>query len=113
MNALKISTASPASASYVLFQQHPAVVVMQVQTKWRFSCILDLPWKPRLAAAGGTTHLIDGGRVVKHIEAWDVEPSRVVAQLLTPAAKVNSSTQTEQSSRVSMCSEHSCWLNHN
>lgn len=26
-------------------------------TSWRFSAILDLPWKPRLAAAGGTTHV--------------------------------------------------------
>lgn len=25
----------------------------EVVTKWRFSCVLDLPWKPALAAAGG------------------------------------------------------------
>eukprot|EP00955_Chlamydomonas_euryale_P112402 366130-Chlamydomonas_euryale.AAC.29 len=25
-----------------------------VNTKWRFSCILDLPWRPRLAAAACT-----------------------------------------------------------
>jgi len=24
----------------------------KVQTKWRFSCVLNLPWKPLLAAAG-------------------------------------------------------------
>ena len=30
-----------------------------VVTKWRFSCILDLPWRPLLAAAGaGHTQLL-------------------------------------------------------
>lgn len=28
-----------------------------LRTKWRFSAILSLPWRPRLAAAGGTTHV--------------------------------------------------------
>ena len=39
-----------------------------------------LPWRPRLAAAGGTTHVFDAdsGKVVKHIERWDVEPGKVV-----------------------------------
>lgn len=39
-------------------------------TRWRFSCLLDLPWRPRLAAAGGTTHVIDPARglVVRHEE---------------------------------------------
>ncbi len=31
----------------------------ELVTKWRFSAILDLPWRPRLAAAGGTTHVFD------------------------------------------------------
>lgn len=46
-----------------------------VQSEWSFSCVLDLPWKPRLAAAGGTTHVfsLETGRVVKHIERWDIE----------------------------------------
>ncbi len=57
-----------------------------VVTKWRFSCILDLPWRPLLAAAGGTTHVIDPsvGKVVKHIESWDVEPGKVVGMLFKP-----------------------------
>jgi hypothetical protein len=39
-------------------------------TKWKFSAILDLPWRPRLAAAGGTKHVLDPrtNLVVKHIE---------------------------------------------
>ena len=31
----------------------------EVRTKWRFNALLQLPWKPRLAAAGGTKHVID------------------------------------------------------
>ena len=30
--------------------------------------------------------LQETGRVVKHIESWDVEPSKVVQQLLKPAS---------------------------
>lgn len=62
----------------------------ELRTKWRFSAILDLPWKPLLAAAGGTTFVFDGksGLVTKHIESWDVEPARVLRQLLKPSAKV-------------------------
>ena len=31
----------------------------ELRTKWKFSATLDLPWKPVLAAAGGTTHVFD------------------------------------------------------
>jgi hypothetical protein len=63
----------------------------ELRTKWRFTAILaGLPWRPVLAAAGGTTFVFDdaSGRVVEHIEEWDVEPARVVRQLLKPSAKV-------------------------
>ncbi len=30
-----------------------------LKTKWRFSAVLDLPWKPLLAAGGSTTHVFD------------------------------------------------------
>mmetsp|Transcript_35916 Transcript_35916/g.49845 ORF Transcript_35916/g.49845 Transcript_35916/m.49845 type:complete len:322 (+) Transcript_35916:78-1043(+) len=61
----------------------------EVVTSWRFSCILQLPHRPKLAAAGGTTHVFDesSGRVIKHIERWDVDPGTVVKQLLKPAAR--------------------------
>jgi len=61
-----------------------------VATEWRFSCILDLPWRPALAASGGTRHVIDEetNSVVKHIERWDVEPVKVLKQLLKPASKI-------------------------
>lgn len=64
-----------------------------LRTKWKFSGILDLPWKPRLAASGGTTHVFDPitGRVVDHIESWDVSPGDVVRTLLKPSSKVPTS----------------------
>ena len=31
----------------------------KVTTKWRFSCVLGLPWRPILAASGGTDHYFD------------------------------------------------------
>ena len=60
------------------------------QTEWTFSCVLDLPWRPRLSAAGGTTHEIDAttNLVVRHYERWDVDPYKVLGQLLKPASKV-------------------------
>jgi hypothetical protein len=64
-----------------------------LKTKWRFSAILDLPWKPRLAAAGGTVHVLDPATnlVVEHIESWDVKPGAVVKTLLKPSAKIPTS----------------------
>jgi len=60
-----------------------------VQTEWRFSCVLDLPWRPMLAASGGTTHVLnDENRVVRHYERWDVDPRKVLGQLLRPASKI-------------------------
>lgn len=31
---------------------------------------------------------LEKGRVVKHIEAWETEPQKVMSQLFKPAAKV-------------------------
>jgi len=61
----------------------------EVRTKWKFSALLQLPWRPRLAAAGGTKHVLDkeSGRVVKHIESWDVKPGKVLLELVKPANK--------------------------
>ncbi len=36
----------------------------ELETEWRFSALLSLPWRPRLAASGGTTHVFD--QVVTH-----------------------------------------------
>ena len=62
----------------------------ELVTSWRFSCVLDLPWRPKLAAAGGTTHEFDPatGKVVRHVERWEVQPGKVVSQLLVPSSKI-------------------------
>jgi hypothetical protein len=56
-------------------------------TRWRFAATVALPWTPRIAAAGGTTHVFDArtGRVVRHEERWEIKPMLVVKQLFTPA----------------------------
>eukprot|EP00271_Cylindrocystis_brebissonii_P009121 TRINITY_DN2377_c0_g2_i1.p1 TRINITY_DN2377_c0_g2~~TRINITY_DN2377_c0_g2_i1.p1 ORF type:complete len:272 (-),score=39.06 TRINITY_DN2377_c0_g2_i1:586-1401(-) len=58
----------------------------QVTTKWRFSCVLGLPWRPILAASGGTTHYFDteSGKIYKHVERWDISPADGVRQLFKP-----------------------------
>ncbi|KAI8463095.1 MAG: SOUL heme-binding protein [Monoraphidium minutum] len=63
------------------------VVDSRVTTNWRFQGIVKgLPWRPLLAAAGSTTHVIDAdsGLVVEHIERWKADPGEVVARLLRP-----------------------------
>jgi hypothetical protein len=54
------------------------------------SCIIDLPWKPKLAAAGSTKHVLSAssGKVVEHIESWDVNIDRVLKSLLMPANRL-------------------------
>jgi len=62
-----------------------------IRTAWKFSGVVNaLPWRPRLAAAGSTTHTLDkaSGRVVQHIEAWASSPGQVIAALIKPAAEV-------------------------
>lgn len=55
----------------------------EIHTKWRFSATLGLPWSPILAAAGGTRHIFcpESGKVIKHIESWDVDPLKVLLSL--------------------------------
>lgn len=81
-------------------------------TSWRFSCVLDLPWRPRLAAAGGTTHAFDRatGKVVKHIERWDVEPAKVLKQLLVPASKLPENRWEVFMLSLSDGDAFGCWL---
>lgn len=62
---------------------------MVVKTRWRFRCVLGLPWRPSLAAGGGTIHVFspESGRIVRHIESWDIDPWDGVKQVLTPGKK--------------------------
>jgi len=61
----------------------------QLVTGWRFAGTVALPWRPRLAASGGTTHVFDAqtGRVKEHLERWDIDPLVVVRQLFTPTKR--------------------------
>ncbi|QDZ20227.1 hypothetical protein A3770_03p27450 [Chloropicon primus] len=56
-----------------------------VSTKWKFKCVLGLPWSPRLSASGGTKHVFNReNRMVQHVESWDIDPSVALRQLVTP-----------------------------
>ncbi|CAM9854260.1 unnamed protein product [Laminaria digitata] len=60
-----------------------------IKTKWRFRCVLGLPWKPTLAAAGGTEFFFnqDSGRIERHVESWEIEPIDALKQLIRPGRK--------------------------
>ncbi|GFR49931.1 hypothetical protein Agub_g12035, partial [Astrephomene gubernaculifera] len=80
--------------------------------RWRFSALLPgLPWRPRLAAAGSTTHVLDlqRGRVVRHEERWDLEPGRVLVRLLRPSAPVPSNRWEALMMPLSRGDLPACW----
>eukprot|EP00898_Chlorokybus_atmophyticus_P008331 jgi/Chlat1/849/Chrsp104S01195 len=58
----------------------------QVVSRWRFRCTLGLPWRPTLAASGGTTHIFDQAtnQIVRHVERWDISPVDGLRQLFKP-----------------------------
>ena len=60
-----------------------------VSTKWKFKCVLGLPWRPSLAASGGTKHVFDKetNRMVQHIESWNIDPVVALRQLIKPGKK--------------------------
>jgi len=73
----------------------------EIKTSWRFAAsIPSLPWNPRLAAAGSTTHVLSdrSGLVVKHIEEWSVDPTKVLLQLVKPGKKPGKNAAAKQSS---------------
>jgi hypothetical protein len=59
-----------------------------VRAKWVFRGVVKvLPWRPVLAAAGSTRHVIDPERrlVVEHFEDWTSSPGEVLARLWEPS----------------------------
>jgi hypothetical protein len=59
-----------------------------VTATWRFSGVVKvLPWRPVLAAAGSTRHVVDPakGLVVEHVEEWASSPGEVLARLWEPS----------------------------
>lgn len=61
----------------------------RIYAKWRFNCILGLPWRPILAATGSTEYFFDSnsGKICKHVENWDISPADGVRQLFKPNSK--------------------------
>ncbi|WIA35268.1 hypothetical protein OEZ86_003727 [Tetradesmus obliquus] len=82
-----------------------------LEAHWKFSAILDLPWRPRLAAAGSTTHVIDASRglVVEHIERWKSEPGEVVQRLLKPSSKIPTNQWESFMANLSAGDAKGCW----
>mmetsp|Transcript_16134 Transcript_16134/g.21339 ORF Transcript_16134/g.21339 Transcript_16134/m.21339 type:complete len:247 (-) Transcript_16134:274-1014(-) len=60
-----------------------------ILTKWRFRCVLGLPWQPILACKGGTDHYFSSssGRIERHVENWEIEPVDALKQLIKPNPK--------------------------
>eukprot|EP00243_Klebsormidium_subtile_P004624 TRINITY_DN18773_c0_g1_i1.p1 TRINITY_DN18773_c0_g1~~TRINITY_DN18773_c0_g1_i1.p1 ORF type:complete len:262 (+),score=49.81 TRINITY_DN18773_c0_g1_i1:24-788(+) len=61
----------------------------KIAAKWRFRCVLGLPWRPILAASGGTEHYFNptSKKIVKHVESWDISPADGLRQLIKPNPK--------------------------
>ncbi|CAM9831272.1 unnamed protein product [Discosporangium mesarthrocarpum] len=59
---------------------------VSLKTQWRFRCVLGLPWRPSLAASGGTEHIFspETGRIVRHVESWNIKPMDALKQLVRP-----------------------------
>ncbi|CAK9227473.1 unnamed protein product [Sphagnum jensenii] len=61
----------------------------RIYARWRFNCVLALPWRPILAATGSTEYYFDtaSGRICKHVENWDISPLDGLRQLVKPNPK--------------------------
>ncbi|KAL2650481.1 hypothetical protein R1flu_018609 [Riccia fluitans] len=61
----------------------------RIFARWRFNCVLALPWKPILAASGSTEYFFskESGKIIKHVESWDISPADGVRQLFKPNPK--------------------------
>ena len=74
---------SPPPHTHTLFPENRSGG--KVDTKWSFKCTLNLPWKPNLAASGGTTHIFNtSNRQIQHIESWNIDPVVALRQLVRP-----------------------------
>ena len=59
-----------------------------VETQWKFRCRLGLPWRPNLAASGGTKHVFNEKHLMEqHVESWNIEPVVALRQLVRPGRK--------------------------
>jgi hypothetical protein len=60
-----------------------------VKVGWTFSARLKLPWRPVLAAAGETSHVLSptSGKIIEYRESWKSKPFDVVKRLFVPTQK--------------------------
>ena len=60
-----------------------------VSVGWVFSGVLRLPWRPVLAAAGETTHVLNSETLLieRYEERWKSDPLEVVKRLFVPGKK--------------------------
>ena len=55
----------------------------ELETKWRFNALLSLPWRPRLAASGGTTHVFDQVLSQALVSQWQIPSLSMVCVLVS------------------------------
>jgi hypothetical protein len=62
-----------------------------IKVAWSFSGNLKLPWRPVLAAAGETSHVLSTktGKICQYLERWNSNPWQVVGRLFLPGKEVN------------------------
>ncbi|KAJ7571031.1 hypothetical protein O6H91_01G146000 [Diphasiastrum complanatum] len=62
----------------------------KIYARWRFNCVLALPWRPILAATGSTQYYFNklSGKIYRHVEMWDISPVDGLRQLVKPNPKV-------------------------
>ena len=71
----------------------------EVKVGWIFTSTLNLPWKPVLAAAGSTSHVLREGdlRIVEYREKWKSKPWDVVKRLFIPTKTKSTGASTAAS----------------
>ena len=67
----------------------------ELRTRWRFNAILQLPWRPRLAAAGGTTHVFSPVRAHAGSREADLATvAEAILALATPLTPLGAQAQS-------------------
>lgn len=61
-----------------------------LRAEWRLATGLKLPWRPYIDVKGDTTYTLhwpDNNRIVKHVEAWDIDGVEALRLVLSPGRK--------------------------
>lgn len=69
----------------------------QIVAQWRMQGDLKLPWRPRIDLDGRTAFSydpsVDGGRISRYDETWEIAPGEALLQILQPRFAEESSAQ--------------------